>query len=581
MSGFPPKKAKNTKALLENVKASDAGGLESLLEIGVGSRVMVRKNLDDHKGIVNGAIGHVTKIHRDKKGSHIEAIWVKFKSTEEKIERAWTLFTPHKTSSAKYRREQFPLLPAYGITVHKSQGLTLDAVLLDLGYKAAVINSAYVALSRVRRLEDIHIICLHPGVINTNEKCIEKLNHDRQKCGLEPFKNYGEGSDQFQDARKLALRKNAPAIRPSKAIANVFMQGPDKSRGSRGRGSRGRSRGSRTRGQAKDQSGSPSSRGHAAKRTQIRGRHYSRGSRGSRNPSSRGRASSKDKGSPAPTKQAAEQYNGRDFIPFKNPRFQCYANAAVQGLLAHKTVKEWIQNGEEYEDKAIQIHDIMSNIVASSTTNASPPMWDALPLIELARTRGQPFQQTQQHDSHEFIIHLLAIVPELQQSFLHTRQQRSKCKNFPACLMPERGEPTHEIDVSISRPQTGSKTFTAILDEAFNSDGGLQHCPTCNHEAEIKFCESRTFSPNCQGLILQLRRFLAPDTPPLRGRITGFNPDNVIIQGQAFSAVAALEHIGSTFLSFSCFETMHQTFQDIHPGLATTLHTHALQKVAG
>jgi ATP-dependent exoDNAse (exonuclease V) alpha subunit len=51
---------------------------------------------------------------------------------------------------------QFPFVPAYAITIDKSQGLTLDKVVLVLGKKTRD-NQIYVALSRVRKLNDIFI----------------------------------------------------------------------------------------------------------------------------------------------------------------------------------------------------------------------------------------------------------------------------------------------------------------------------------------------------------------------------------------------------------------------------------------
>lgn len=65
------------------------------------------------------------------------------------VEATWT------SNEHACKRLQLSLILAFAITIHKSQGLTLDKVVVSLGERETNLGLSYVALSRVRTLEGL------------------------------------------------------------------------------------------------------------------------------------------------------------------------------------------------------------------------------------------------------------------------------------------------------------------------------------------------------------------------------------------------------------------------------------------
>ncbi|CAF3643931.1 unnamed protein product, partial [Rotaria socialis] len=65
-----------------------------------------------------------------------------------------------KNTKISIKRRALPLIPAYSMTTHKSQGQTLSKIIIDLVMPPGPVEvaSVYVPLSRVKRLDDLLII---------------------------------------------------------------------------------------------------------------------------------------------------------------------------------------------------------------------------------------------------------------------------------------------------------------------------------------------------------------------------------------------------------------------------------------
>lgn len=131
--------------------------VDKKITLRIGSIVMCVVNLSST--IYNGSKGIVIEF---KDGNPV----VKFNEVT-------MLITPYVWQSEKIPIlgiKQLPLIHAWAITIHKSQGMTLDKVYIDLGNDIFESGQTYVALSRVKTLEGLFLKNLDISKITINKK---------------------------------------------------------------------------------------------------------------------------------------------------------------------------------------------------------------------------------------------------------------------------------------------------------------------------------------------------------------------------------------------------------------------------
>ena len=145
-----------------------AEGLKRDLYLAKRAKVMLTKNLNQQVGLVNGIRGQVVELvfADDASPPNLPLYVVKFRSTQggnwssQEVYRGCVPISPVDTTwqdGVTQVRTQPSLRRCWAITMHKSQGRTLEKAAIDLGSKEACTGLTFVRLSRAKRLADLMV----------------------------------------------------------------------------------------------------------------------------------------------------------------------------------------------------------------------------------------------------------------------------------------------------------------------------------------------------------------------------------------------------------------------------------------
>jgi len=170
-------RGKGSKQLIESLVKNCLS--PEVLSLKEDAMVMCTKN-NFEAGYVNGTLARVVRFEEGYPVIHtVDGAYITVKPT------TWEIV---EDKAVKASIEQLPLRLAWAITVHKSQGMSLDAAEIDLS-KAFVYGQGYVALSRVRSLAGMKVLGMHPNALQVDPKIVtqDKRFHEQSDAAEEAF----------------------------------------------------------------------------------------------------------------------------------------------------------------------------------------------------------------------------------------------------------------------------------------------------------------------------------------------------------------------------------------------------------
>lgn len=156
---YPTKYTGSSEASVRYAKACN---VPEQVMVCVGAQVMITFNYNPGLGLVNGTRGVVTALDQKTVTIHLldgrnEIIpYIKIEQEDD----------------PDVALDFMPLKLAWAVTIHKSQGMTLDAIEIDIGSSIFTVGQAYTALSRARNLKSVRVVDVAARSFCTSEDVI-------------------------------------------------------------------------------------------------------------------------------------------------------------------------------------------------------------------------------------------------------------------------------------------------------------------------------------------------------------------------------------------------------------------------
>lgn len=180
-------------ATIENEFPESMYPVAERLELKSGAQIMFVRN--DVDGIYfNGKLATVTDIVGSDVWVELAESKVRYKLKKERWENKKYTLDPNREMSEEVvgSFEQFPVKLAWAVTVHKSQGLTFEKAIIDVG-DAFAEGQVYVALSRLRSLNGLVLRTrINPRTIRTDQNIIGFVNEHHRPDRLDDMIRRGQ-----------------------------------------------------------------------------------------------------------------------------------------------------------------------------------------------------------------------------------------------------------------------------------------------------------------------------------------------------------------------------------------------------